>query len=579
MSPASSRAIVKWTSVLAVVLALFSFANLAFAQTRGVSRPKLHNHQLVLSHPPMAATASMRVAAKNKAAPPNTSDSWTGLGDGTSWNNASNWSAGVPNSSTVDVTIGTTTAAVNDNINASVGNLTLSHAGDSLTVGNNLTLSVFGNSINNAGTITLGSTGNGTFLAIDAATVKLSGGGNVVLGTSGPNFINGSAVTNTLVNQNNTISGVGTVGNGQILLSNAGTFKANVSGHTLTLNPSGASINAGSLTATGGGNLLLSGASWNNTGGTINAQTGSTVTLSGTTITSGTLTTAGTGALVSSNSALSGLTNAGNLQNANNTTTTISGTITNHGTITLASTGNGTILSVGSGSATLAGTGTLVLGTGATNFINGSGGTFTNNSTITGVGTIGNGQISLVNNATINANISPTVSGAPLVLSPNGGGMTNTATLEATNGGTLELSAGNYTNSGSGTVIEALGDYGLGAAATVILGDSAVIDGGTLTTTGAGVILGENNTLQNLTNTGNFRVVNNNATTLVGTITNTGTITLASTGNNTFLNVGGSSVTLQGSGTLVMGSSGPNFINGTSGASFVNKETITSAGT
>src|SRR5260370_6117351 len=152
MSSASSRAIVKWTRVLAVLLTLFSFANLLFAEPQGVARPKLHNHQRVLSHPPRAATASARI---NKAAPPNTSDSWTGLGDGTSWNNASNWSAGVPNSSTVDVTIGTTTAAVNDNINASVGKLTLSHAGDSLTIGNDQALSVFGSMINNAGTITL----------------------------------------------------------------------------------------------------------------------------------------------------------------------------------------------------------------------------------------------------------------------------------------------------------------------------------------------------------------------------------------------------------------------------------------
>src|SRR5260370_3252648 len=155
MSQASSRAIVKWTSVLAVLLALFSLANLLFAQTRGVSRPKLRNYQLVLNHPPMAATASARIAARNKPAPPNTSDSWTGLGDGTSWNNASNWSAGVPNSSTVDVTIGTTTPSANDNISASLGKLTLSHAGDSLTIGNDQALSVFGSMINNAGTITL----------------------------------------------------------------------------------------------------------------------------------------------------------------------------------------------------------------------------------------------------------------------------------------------------------------------------------------------------------------------------------------------------------------------------------------
>jgi len=187
MSPASFRAIVKWTSVLAVLLAVFSFASLAFAQTRRVSKRKLQNHQLVLSHAPIAATASVRIAAKNNVAPPNTSDSWTGLGDGTSWNNASNWSAGVPNSSTVDVTIGTTTAAVNDNTSAFVGNLTLSHAGDSLTIADNQTLSVFG-TINNAGTITLASAGNGTFLDL-GASLTLSGTGIVVLGSGGPNYI------------------------------------------------------------------------------------------------------------------------------------------------------------------------------------------------------------------------------------------------------------------------------------------------------------------------------------------------------------------------------------------------------
>ena len=182
--------IVRALPVFLVVLALPCFL---FGQKRLSS-----GSQQTLTHKVSTSPATSHVVRGAVVLPANTTDSWTGSGDGTSWNNASNWSAGVPNSSTVDVTIGTTTAAVNDNINASVGKLTLSHAGDSLTIGNNLTLSVFGSSINNAGTITLGSTGNGTFLAIDAAIVTLSGGGNVVLGTS-VQFLGASTAGNAAI--------------------------------------------------------------------------------------------------------------------------------------------------------------------------------------------------------------------------------------------------------------------------------------------------------------------------------------------------------------------------------------------
>ena len=93
------------------------------------------------------------------------------------------------------------------------------------------------------------------------------------------------------------------------------------------------------------------------------------------------------------------------------------------------------------------------MGSSGPNFINGTGGTFTNKETITGVGTIGNGQIALVNNKTINAN----VSGQTLLLNPTAG--TNTSILEATGGGNLQLS-GSFTNSGT---IEAL----IGSTATL----------------------------------------------------------------------------------------------------------------
>src|ERR1700730_15769846 len=122
MRPTSAR-VASWMSVFPILVALFAFVNLTFAQSRSNAKRQLSRH-------PLSSAAALTASA---AKPPNTSDSWTGSGDGTSWNNAANWNAGVPNGSTVDVTIGTTTANVNDNLSASVGNLTLSHAGDGLT--------------------------------------------------------------------------------------------------------------------------------------------------------------------------------------------------------------------------------------------------------------------------------------------------------------------------------------------------------------------------------------------------------------------------------------------------------------
>ena len=68
----------------------------------------------------------------------------------------------------------------------------------------------------------------------------------------------------------------------------------------------------------------------------------------------------------------------------------------------------------------------------ANNIITG-GGTLTNGETIQGGGDIGDGNLTLVNNGTIDANQS-----TALIINPNGG-TTNTKTMEATTGGTLDL--------------------------------------------------------------------------------------------------------------------------------------------
>jgi len=185
----SARA-ANWMGVFCILVALFAFTNLTFAQSRSNAKRQLSERPLS-SAAALTAAAPAHLATSTVKLPPNTSDSWTGGGDGTSWNNASNWNSGVPNSSTVDVIIGTTTATVNDNlVNAQIANLTLSHAGDGLTINNGIALQVFGPSISNAGTITLGSAGFGTELVLEG-NVTLSGSGTVTLTNNSSNFFSG----------------------------------------------------------------------------------------------------------------------------------------------------------------------------------------------------------------------------------------------------------------------------------------------------------------------------------------------------------------------------------------------------
>src|SRR5690348_13488778 len=115
MRPVSARTIVKWMSVPSVLLVLLAVDGSSSAQARLVSSrdASSRNHRAALS-PLSKRTVNLAPARAAAVTPtqPNTSDSWTGGGDGTSWNNAANWNNGIPNSSTVDVTIGTTTASV-----------------------------------------------------------------------------------------------------------------------------------------------------------------------------------------------------------------------------------------------------------------------------------------------------------------------------------------------------------------------------------------------------------------------------------------------------------------------------------
>ena len=436
-------------------------------------------------------------------------------------------------------------------------------------------------SIVNNGTIALNAGGyNNSFLQLQANTT-LSGGGTVTLGSDGTAtaFIQQGQGGLTLTNADNTIQGYGVIGNGGLTVINNGTINANVSGQTLTLNGSGGVTNTGTLEATGGGILGISNITVNDAVSSIQANgAGSSVLIQNSNIVGGALTTTGGGTIGQGNSSwvlLDGLTQVGSTpagvtisngttwNTGHNSTTYVQGSIVNKGTIALNAGGyNNSYLQL-QANTTLSGGGTVTLGSDgtATAFIQqGQGGlTLTNaDNTIQGYGTIGNGGLTVINNGTINAN----VSGQTLTLNGSGG-VTNTGTLEATNGGTLSIQGI--------AVYDAVSSIQANGAGSSVLIQNSNIVGGALTTTGGGTI-GQGNSswvlLDGLTQVGStpagvtisngttWNTGSNSITNVQGSIVNNGTIALNAGGyNNSFLQLQ-ANTTLSGGGTVTLGSDG-----------------------
>jgi len=132
---------------------------------------------------------------------------------------------------------------------------TLENAGK-MTIGDGAILPLSGN-IHNSGVIELNSTGDETDLQLIENGVTLDGGGQILLSDSDANVISGTSSTVTLNNEDNTISGAGQLGNGELSLTNAGTIDA-TGVHLLTIN-TGSNIvfNSGTLEASGAGGLMV----------------------------------------------------------------------------------------------------------------------------------------------------------------------------------------------------------------------------------------------------------------------------------------------------------------------------------
>ncbi len=220
-----------------------------------------------------ALTIAALLAAYPRFANAGTTTTYIGPDNGL-WNSPANWSAGVPNSSSFDAVINSSTPlAVQLNTIEAIDSLTLLTP-DTLSLLS--TLEVVGNAVSNTGTILLNATASSPTLTFNTNST-LSGGGTILM--SSPNSrLSGLG---SLVSTDNFISGQGTITNTRII--NNGTISASLG--TLTITPVNAAdglTNHGSLRAAGG-DLLLSGSTITNTG-FIDSFSNSTVTLASTII-------------------------------------------------------------------------------------------------------------------------------------------------------------------------------------------------------------------------------------------------------------------------------------------------------
>ena len=272
------------------------------------------------------------------------------------------------------------------------------------------------------------------------ADSRLTGGGEIHLKTGIHNRIYGLNGTTTLTNTNNTIRGYGQLGVNQLKFVNQGTVTADTNGGILTIDTSSGLTNSGLLKATGGGNLLLNGSTiTNQSGGSIQSDTGAIIRFATVTLNDGKITGGGTFRNTNSSTYSNlDIVSGTALDIDNNTTATFSGTLNSAGRIDLNSAGNATNFIAASSGLTLAGSGSIHISGHSNNRIYGqnSSTTLTQNSghTIRGSGQLGVNQLLLQNSGTIEAD---EAAGLTIDLAST---FTNQGNLKATGTGGISVS-------------------------------------------------------------------------------------------------------------------------------------------
>ncbi len=495
---------------------------------------------------------------------------WNGSAKDGNYNNPANWTPnGVPGT-TDTATISTTVATAINASNAAAGALTtnahvtLNVSDDtSFTFGAGTAASTF----SNGGTFALNSSNDATDLIVGGSKLTLSGAGTILLGNNGGNLIYGASAKDILVNSSNLIEGAGQLGDGSLTFSNgaAGTVDANQS-NALVLNTGTITVsNAGLLEATSGASLVIESSVTDTGAGRIVATAGTVDLQSGATIQGGTLSSSAAGIInvaYSQVGTLSALTNKATVQVSDYGTLALAGTISNQSTIALQSTNDATELVIAAATVSLTGAGTILLDDNGGNYIFGAVATDTLNNVnnlISGAGHLGNGSLELINGAA--GTISATGTNNALFLN-TGSTLLNSGLIESTGPAGLIITNTLIDSSSGGTIFAA-------SASTVSLQNGTSLEGGTVNTAGTGVVevtYNETATLDGsahtLTNLGTVVVQDYGTLSLLGTISNQSTIALSSTNDATELVIAAATVSLTGTGTILLDDNGGNYIFG-----------------
>ena len=440
--------------------------------------------------------------------------------------------------------------------------------------------------IHNYGDINLGfieALPSGT-LIVGKSEVSLSQGGNVFMKTTESRIL-GAMPKNRLINGDNKIQGVGSIGANSMRLTNRGMISADKNEGRLIIDPTdGENFNTGTFEARNGGILALQDGKFFNGGGIIKALDASTVDFIDVEIRAGIFETEGNGVIRNTSDAkLFNIFNQGDFEGVDGSSTTIEHGILNIGELSLNSTGSTTEFKI-MGEAFLSGAGRVRLSDNQNNRIIGMDGTskliIDEGQTIQGAGSIGVDQLAVENNGKIVA----TSPFNPLIIDPNAIGVTNTGTLEAILNSTLRLQNGTFNNT-DGT------NHGRIEASSggIVELSNAVVNGGELKTVGTGVIRNLDSAIVEgvvVRNAGIFDFADGSNIDINGLqnqpvdLANPGTIRLNSNLDSTRVGIG-TSVNLTGGGRISMSNSTGNLIIGANGShTWTNVDnTVSGAGT
>ncbi len=412
------------------------------------------------------------------------------------------------------------------------------------------------NALNNTGTITINPSGgiNDATISFNSPAITLNGGGTIVLNPVGTG-VGTDAGINTLLAANvvTNPSGATIRGNGYINanINNQGLIAADISARLIVLSANPKS-NSGQIIAQNGGTMDLQGITLTQTvGGTFRATGADSIAEASGSIIGGTWEgVAGGLARTGGNLILDGVTTNGDVHVSSTQVASVLNTLTNTGTITVNPSGgiNDATISFNSPAITLNGGGTIVLnpvgaGVGVDAGINTN--VATNVVTNPSDATIrGNGYINAnINNAGL---ITCDIPARMLVLGINP--KSNSGTISAQAGGTIDLNnitltqsptTGAFRAEGAGSIAEASG--------SIVSGFWEGVFGG-LARTGGAI------TLDDVTLGGAVHLQSGHTATIQTGLTNHGTLTINPSGgiNNASLVINSTTLTLDGTGTIVL---------------------------